>query len=52
MAYFYGIDRCDGFWLNNGICIVYPKSYVGTEDERKAMQVLDVVANSYVEIKK
>ena len=52
MAYFYGIDRCDGFWENNGICIVYPKSYVGTEDERKAMQVLDVVANSYIEIKK
>lgn len=52
MAYFYGIDRCDGFWLNNGICIVYPKSYVGTQDEVKAMQVLDAVANSYVEIKK
>lgn len=52
MAYFYGIDRCDGFWVNNGICIVYPKSYVGTEDETKAMQVLDVVANSYIEIKK
>lgn len=52
MAYFYGVDRCDGYWLNNGICIVYPKSYVGTEDEVKAMNVLDTVANSYVEIKK
>ena len=51
MAYFYGLDRCDGFWVNNGLCIVYPKSYVGTEDEKKAMQVLDVVADSYVEIK-
>lgn len=52
MAYFYGLDRCDGFWLNNGLCVVYPKSYVGTADETKLIQMLDVVADSYVEIKK
>ena len=51
MAYFYGLDRCDGFWINNGLCIVYPKSYVGTEDEIKVMKLLDDVADSYVEIK-
>ena len=43
------LDRLDGFWENNGICLVYPKSYVGTKDEKKLMQVLDEVAESYKE---
>lgn len=49
MMYFYGMDRCDGFWKNNGLCIVYPKVYVGTENEIKLMNVLDEVAESYRE---
>lgn len=49
MMYFYGLDRCDGFWKNNGLCVVYPKSYVGTENEVKLMKVLDEVAASYTE---
>lgn len=49
MMYFYGLDRCDGFWENQGICIVYPKAYVGTENERKMMKVLDEAADSYQE---
>ena len=49
--YFYGMDRCQGFWENNGLCIVYPKSYVGTENEKKMMAVLDEVAESYCEKK-
>lgn len=51
MMYFYGLDRCDGFWKNSGLCVVYPKSYVGTENERKLIQVLDEVAASYTEEK-
>lgn len=49
MMYFYGLDRCDGFWKNSGLCVVYPKSYVGTENEVKLMKVLDEVAASYTE---
>ena len=49
IVYFYGLDRCDGFWQNNGLCMVYPKSYVGTENEVKLMRVLDEVAESYSE---
>lgn len=52
MMYFYGLDRCDGFWENNGLCVVYPKSYVGTENEVKLMKVLDEVAASYTEERK
>lgn len=50
IMYFYGMDRCDGSWKNNGLCMVYPKAYAGTETERKLMSVLDEVANSYSEI--
>lgn len=52
IMYFYGIDRCDGAWKNNGLCMVYPKTYAGTETERKLMSVLDEVANSYCETRK
>lgn len=52
MMYFYGMDRCDDFWKNNGLCIVYPKVYAGTENERKLMTVLDEVAESYSEERK
>lgn len=52
MMYFYGMDRCDGFWKNNGLCIVYPKVCVGTENEIKLMNVLDEVAESYREERK
>lgn len=51
MMYFYGFDRCDGFWENNGLCLVYPMAYVGTESEAKLMGVLDEVAASYSEEK-
>ena len=51
MMYFYGIDRCQGFWENNGLCMVYPKSYVGTENEKKMMAVLDEAAETYCEEK-
>lgn len=46
---FYAMDRCDGFWENHGLCIVYPKSYTGTDKEVKLMSVLDEAADSYIE---
>lgn len=49
MMYFYGLDRCDGYWENNGLCIVYPKIYAGTENEKKLMRILDEAAESYRE---
>lgn len=49
MMYFYGLDRCDGYWENSGLCMVYPKTYVGTENESKLMQILDEAAESYRE---
>lgn len=49
VMYFYGLDRCDGAWENSGLCMVYPKAYVGTEDEAKLMQILDAAAASYRE---
>lgn len=51
MMYFYGLDRCEGFWENNVLCIVYPRDYVGTENEVKMVHVLDEVAESYHEEK-
>ena len=49
IMYFYGLDRCGGFWENNGFCMVYPKAYVGTENEKKLIRVLDEAAESYSE---
>lgn len=51
MMYFYGMDRCDGFWDNNGLCIVYHKTYEGTKNEGILMKLLDEVAESYNEQK-
>lgn len=49
IMYFYGMDRCDGFWENNGLCIVYSKAYADTENELRLMNVLDEAAESYRE---
>lgn len=47
--YFYGFDRCDGFWENNGLCLVYPNDLRGTEIEQELMKVLDKAASTYQE---
>lgn len=52
LMYFYALDRCDGYWENNGLCMVYPKEYAGTENEMKLMRVLDEAADSYHEERK
>ena len=49
MMYFYAFDRCGGYWENNGLCLVYPEEYAGTENEQRLMQVLDAAAASYRE---
>ena len=49
VMYLYGLDRCGGYWENSGLCIIYPKEYVGTENEIKLMEVLDEAAESYSE---
>lgn len=49
IMYFYGLDRCGGFYENNGLCMVYPKAYLGTENEKKLMKILDEAADSYDE---
>ena len=49
IMYFYGLDRCEGSWENNGLCMVYPKEYAGTENEIRLMQILDEAAESYHE---
>jgi len=47
MMYFYGFACEDGYWQQAGLCLVYPKEYAGTEDEKKLMEVLDEAAESF-----
>lgn len=51
MMYFYGFEvENDGYIDKAGLCLVYPKEYVGSEDEKKLMQTLDEVARSFNKI--
>lgn len=52
LMYFYGMDCCEGYFENQGLCLIYPKALVGTETERKLMAVLDKAAESYREERK
>lgn len=52
LMYFYGLDCCEGFFENQGLCLVYPKELAGTETERKLAAVLDEAAESYREERK
>ncbi len=48
MMYFYGFELEDHeLWDKAGLCLVYPKVYVGTEDEEKMMHILDEAAKSF-----
>ena len=47
MMYFYGFEQEEGYWTQAGLCIVYPKEYIGTENEEKLMHVLDEAAESF-----
>lgn len=50
MMYFYGfeLDKIE-HWEMAGLCLVYPKKYVGTKNEEILMQVLDKAAQSFRE---
>ncbi len=52
LMYFYGMDCCEGYFENQGLCLIYPKALVGTETERRLMAVLDEAAESYREERK
>lgn len=52
LMYFYGMDCCEGYFENQGLCLIYPKTLVGTETERRLMAVLDEAAESYREERK
>ncbi len=48
IMYFYGFElEGEGYWEGAGLCLVYPKEYVGTENEAKLMNVLDEAAKSF-----
>ena len=47
MMYFYGFEKEDVYFTQAGLCMVYPKEYVGTEDEKILMKVLDEAAESF-----
>lgn len=51
MMYFYGFEHSeDDYWDMAGLCLVYPKQYVGTVNEEKLMQILDKAAQSFKKI--
>lgn len=51
IIYFYGFSDDNGFFEKAGLCVVYQKEYVGTDDEKKLMQALDEAAASFEETK-
>lgn len=49
LIYMYGFDMADGAWENTALCVIYPKEYEGTNDEKRLIAVLDEAARSYRE---
>ena len=47
LMYFYAFERDEDVFNQAGLCVVYPKSMQGTEDEKELMQLLDRVAESF-----
>ena len=48
MMYFYGFElEGEEYWDKAGLCLVYPKEYVGTKDEEKLIHILDEAAKSF-----
>lgn len=50
MMYFYGFEQEDGYWSQAGLCLVYSKEYIATDDEKKLMRILDEAAESFRKI--
>lgn len=49
VMYFYGFDRCGGYWENNGIGIQYKRSLMGTPFENALINAVNEAARSYTE---
>ncbi len=49
LLYFYCLDMCGGSLENRGLCMLYPKEYMGTESEKRLIKLLDDAAASYSE---
>lgn len=48
MMYFYGFELPENeFWDMAGLCLVYPKEYVGTKEEVILTEILDAAAQSF-----
>lgn len=49
LVYMYGFDMADSEWENTELCVIYPKEYENTNDEKQLMAALDEAAGSYRE---
>ncbi len=49
VIYFYGFDRCGGYWENNGIGVQYKRSIMGTPFESALVAAVDEAVRSYKE---
>jgi len=49
LMYFYALASGQGYWEQAALCLVYPKEYAGTEDEKALMGVLDEAAESFTQ---
>ena len=48
MMYFYGFElEGEEYWDKAGLCLVYPKEYIGTKEEEKLIHILDEAAKSF-----
>ena len=48
IMYFYGFElEEEEYWDKTGLCLVYPKEYVGTAEEQKLMHILDEAAKTF-----
>lgn len=48
IMYFYGFEfETDEYWNKAGLCLVYPKAYVGSKAEETLINILDAAAKSF-----
>ncbi len=47
IMYFYAFICEKGFWEQAALCLIYQKEYVGTDDEKKLISVLDEAAETF-----
>ncbi|MBQ3027960.1 MAG: hypothetical protein IJD26_02695, partial [Lachnospiraceae bacterium] len=48
IMYFYGFEfETDEYWNKAGLCLVYPKAYVGSKAEETLINILDAAAKTF-----